>query len=257
MRAIQITAIGLMTCSLWAQDTAEDLLSKAIQHPNDERIIGEATAKFLKSTDPKEVISGLRRLFNVAKAKSSRQDLAVRLMILGQRDEVYFNELAKYALDAVKTTAPLQGFYDAEGNSIKIRGYYPEDFRKWCENYHMQVDDCLRTVASFPIDLGLLVSVKDKRAIPLLREALSAENQATVQVAIEGLALLDDTSSIPAIENAISRFRPKQQPLIASVLAKFDDPRVGPILDKFVKDPKWRQELDDSIRKRHAQAGKQ
>ena len=68
--------------------------------------------------------------------------------------------------------------------------------------------------------------------------------------------MLNDADSIPLIEAAIHRFRPKQQELIASELAQFDDPRVGPLLDEFIKDPKWRQQLDDDIRKRHAEAAK-
>jgi hypothetical protein len=80
---------------------------------------------------------------------------------------------------------------------------------------------------------------------------VESNNEAIVGVSIVGLADLGDINAIPLIETRIRRARRAGQPILANDLARFDDARVAPLLDEFVKDPKGRKEIDDSIRRRH------
>jgi hypothetical protein len=99
----------------------------------------------------------------------------------------------------------------------------------------------------------MLARAKDRRAIPVLRQALSVENHAIVEMAVRGLAWLNDTDSIPLVAQQLVRFRPKLAQSVAAAVAEFSDPRVGPILDRFVTDRKLRQEIEDTKRKPRGQ----
>ena len=89
---------------LLAQNAPSDLLTQALQNPNDENLVSRVAFVFQNSTDQR-VIDGLRKMFQAAATKNSRQKLAVLLMNLGQKDDIYFDELAKYAREAVTTDA--------------------------------------------------------------------------------------------------------------------------------------------------------
>jgi hypothetical protein len=131
-------------------------------------------------------------------------------------------------------------------------------FTNWCEAHQLKLDVCLITIVDQGADVLYLTYLKDRRAIPIFRQGLASDNHGVVMESGLGLALLNDTDSISLIAAAIRRFRPIQQALIADhSLAQYNDPRAWLLLDEFIKDPKWRQEVDDSIRKRLAQPAKQ
>lgn len=96
----------------------------------------------------------------------------------------------------------------------------------------------------------MLASAQDRRAIPVLRDALGARNHATVIAAVNGLAALNDRDAVPLISGVLARLRPKIAQSVAAAAAEFDDPRIGPILDRYVTDPNLRKELDARMRSR-------
>jgi hypothetical protein len=243
-------AVGLL-----GQATTADPLSRAMQNPNDDNTITEVMHSYAHSKDP-QVISRLSELFrSISDHRLLRNFGMFMWTVVGRRDELYFNVLAGYAREAVTSDAPLPYFLDPDGNAIR-QSTAPVAFSNWCQARRLDPGACLTAAGEQTMDVWVLALLKDRRAIPILRQGLNAQNDALAGRAVAGLGMLNDADSIPLIEAAIHRFRPKQQELIASELAQFDDPRVGPLLDEFIKDPKWRQQLDDDIRKRHAEAAK-
>jgi hypothetical protein len=241
---------------LGAQSPTEDLLSKALQHPGDERAVSDVMHTYRDTKDP-GVLAKLNELFQRVQQKSLRQGLALFMWAtLGQRKDVYFNTLASYANEAVSSDAPLPYFLDPEGNAIQ-QSEPPVAFTNWCEVHQLAPEMCLKTVSDHALDVRFLALLKDKRAVPIFRKGLSSDNHVVARMSVFGLGLLNDADSFPLIETAIRRFRPQQRPLFVSELAQFDDLRVGPLLDEFIKDSRWRKELDENIRKRHAEPVKQ
>lgn len=244
---VLLGALGLSLC-INGQQEADELVANALQHSTDEDIVMRAIAS-LKNPAP-ETIPAFRELFTKLTQKRLRQRLALALLVAGQKDDTYFDELAKYAQAAIASTAPNPFEQSADGSDIK--GKLNPAFIRWCEANHAQLPDCGKMVAEYAPDVLMLTYAKDSRAIPLLRQALTTDNVGIVKTAVHGLAWLKNTDSIPLIAQQLRRFPSTLSALIASALADFDDPRVGPLLDRFVTDPRWRQELEDTIRKRQA-----
>jgi hypothetical protein len=248
-------AFVLTSALLRAQLPPNELLAKALQNPNDQNVMGQVLSAFHSTKDP-ATLSRLRDLFQVVTEKSSRRLLAVLMFVtLGPKDDLYFDVLAKYAQDSVVSDAPPPFFFDPEGT--EIRSNLTLVFTNWCEVHQMKSDVCLATVAEQAVDAYYLGLLKDKRGIPTFRRGLESNNVAIVRASSAGLALLNDIDSISLIVTAARRFPPKLQPLVADMLAQFDDPRAWPPIDEFIKDPKYRQDLDDSIRRRLAQPATQ
>jgi HEAT repeat protein len=240
---------------LQAQAPSDELLAKAPQNPNDENVVDQAISAFHNTKDP-ATLSKLRDLFQAITVRPLRRNFAAFMFgTLGQKDDLYFDALAKYAQESVTSDAPLWYLYDPEGNAIRSEPTLA--FTNWCERHQLKLEVCLITVAEEGVDVAVLAGIKDRRAIPIFRQGLTSEDLGVVSASTLGLALLNEWDSIPLIATAIRRFRPIQQRLIASRLAQYNDPGAWLLLDEFIKDPKWRQEVDNSIRKRLAQPSKQ
>ena len=250
-----VIAVLLSAATLRAQSAPNELILRAMQSPNDEQIIAEVASAFRDAKDP-AIFAQLRELFLVVTEKHLRGKLGILMFAtLGQKDDLYFDALAKYAQDAVDSGAPPLYLVDAEGN--ESRGNFTLAFAQWCDAHRLKQDVCLAAVAEQVEGLIPLTYLKDRRAIPIFRQGLKSENVAMVMLSAGGLAVLNDADSIPLIVTAARRFPPKLQSQVAQTLAEFDDPRAWPPLDELIKDPKFRQELTDSIRLRLAQpAGK-
>src|SRR5262245_40229220 len=65
---------------------AQDLLEKALAHPNDENSVAPVIFAVRDTKDP-EVISTLKKIFNATGTKYLRQTLAISLMRLGQSED--------------------------------------------------------------------------------------------------------------------------------------------------------------------------
>jgi HEAT repeat protein len=234
-----------LSLRLSGQQEVGELVAKALQNPADEEVVMRAIVSL---KNPTAMIPAYRELFTVLTEKRLRQRLALALLGAGQKDDAYFGELAKYAQAAVASVAPNPFEKTVDGSDIK--DHVNPAFIRWCEDNHAQLSDCGKTVMEYGPDVVMLAYAKDPRAVPILRQALNTDNVGVIDSAVRGLAWLKDTDSIPLIAQNLRRFPPTLSALIASALADFDDPRAGPLLDRFVTDPRWRQELEDTIRKR-------
>jgi HEAT repeat protein len=253
MKFLQIVMIVAMFGSsrMQAQSRAvSEVVAAANANPNDLGVVGQVVAEFNRTADTTLWVA-MKELFGKASTRLVRQTLALALLQQGEKDEVYIDDLLKYAREAIDTTAPLPVEYDQQGNALK--GHVAPAFERWCKSNGFELRECLDRVYAYPLDVLMLARAKDRRAIPLLRQALSVENHATAEMAVRGLAWLNDTDSIPLVAQQLVRFRPKLAQSVAAAVAEFSDPRVGPILDRFVTDRKLRQEINDTIRKPRGQ----
>jgi hypothetical protein len=222
-----------------------------------------AIGSLAKRTDDLQVIPVLKDVF--AHAKISRaeteqgitglrlsQVVAMYLINRGVRDDLYFEELAKYARETIAANPPDEVFSkDLNGQEDPGRGVAPA-FELWCAKRNMTFAECWRTVPAWVVNLTVLTTGLDPRAIGVLREALKMSNHVFVGAAVSGLGKLDDATSIPLIYDACSRFSPAKAERCALFAEQYRDARVEVIFDRFVRDPETRERLKKERRARAA-----
>jgi len=103
----------------------------------------------------------------------------------------------------------------------------------------------------FPGKVMLLGLTGDRRAIPLLRQALLSPNHMIEAAAAEGLAEIQDKDSIPFIIEACKRAPAVAAPLIAESLICFDDAEAQSAVNTYI--PKDRAKI---LREARAQGKK-
>jgi len=196
----------------------------------------------LKKRTPRTSNSCLRELFTNLTEKVPRQELALALLRAGQKDSIYLDELTKYVRIAIAARAPSYFERDVDG-SFRTDRLNPE-LNTWCDSNRLLLQDCINKVMFYASDVMQLARADDVRAAPVLRQALSMSDPMAVKFAAIGLCRIQDTASIPLIVENLRRFPPASSADAAEALVGCEDPRVGPLLDEFVTDPKRRQEIE-------------
>jgi hypothetical protein len=133
------------------------------------------------------------------------QMVAMYLLERGVGDDVYFEELAGFARDAIDANPPEAFLEDVNGREDPRKGF-TRAFESWCATRNMVLADCWRKLPLLGVNLSYVSVGRDPHAIIILREALKMSNHALVGVAVSGLAKLDDAASVPLIAQACSRF---------------------------------------------------
>ncbi|MGB6974942.1 MAG: HEAT repeat domain-containing protein [Terracidiphilus sp.] len=162
------------------------------------------------------------------------------LLGLGVKDGPYWDYLANRAREALKDPSPVP--FDFDG-----RGEYSKKFIDWANKHHKSGKDAIiysMTVSVVPI--AELIPPKDPRAIPILREALQADNVIIQTTAAKGLAALHDTASIPAIIHACQSSPKEGAEMIAEPLVFFSDPAAQHAVDLYVPE-EMAKELREAV----------
>jgi len=221
----------------------EELIRRLRRSPSDMALIGEVASR-----GGPEAVAGLKDAFAaVQRSGNARtetllrpsQMIAFELSALGEHDQVYFDELAKYARAAIDANPP-----DARGTEENA-------YRQWCEQRSLVGEDCSRAVTRYAMDLNALGASMDKRATPIFRRALDLANPVLVSTAAGRLARLQDAASLPLIAHACTRFREKDSNDIGSVASYFDSPEMRLVLDQCVTDASLKEQLAKSWEERH------
>jgi len=76
-------------------------------------------------------IPALREAFTTASDSVTKENIASVLVMLGQKDEVYWSLLSKRVQEIVDSQAPYPIVYDASGKSI--RGAISPEFSEWAK----------------------------------------------------------------------------------------------------------------------------
>lgn len=123
----------------------------------------------------------------------------------------------------------------AKDSSEKSVGRISPAFEAWVHAFKLDPPEALQNaVYVYPAFFLALAETEDSRAIPLLRWAVSVENELIAAVASLGLASFNDKASIPLIIAAARKASSSGTVVIAESLGYFDDPRAQAAVDELV-----------------------
>ena len=188
-----------------------------------------------------EAIPVLEKRFTLKQDPLVKAKVAEVLVRLGDENDIYWSFLVEIATPAIQSDAP--NFM----NPGDKPGLSPE-FTAWAESHHLGPDAGVNAVYIYPGTVLLLGATGDRRAIPLLRQALRSPNYVIEAVASLGLAEVQDAGSIPLIIEACKKAPPEAVKAIARSLVYFDQPEAQAAVDRYL--PK---EEAQSLRQNKAQ----
>jgi HEAT repeat protein len=200
-----------------------------------------------------EAIPILKEQFMRSQDPLVKATIARVLIRLGDKDEIYWDYLVKLAAPALKSDAP--DFMNFDPQAKTGAGPSPE-FIAWAKAHNVPPNGPEGTAAEdamywFPGKVMLLGLTGDRRAIPLLRQALLSPNHMIEITAANGLAEIQDRDSIPFIIEACKRAPAAAAALIAESLIYFDDAEAKSAVDTYM--PKDRAKI---LREARAQGKK-
>jgi len=173
--------------------------------------------------------------------------IAEALVKLGDTDQTYWDFLVGTATLAVESDAPNVMDVDAKGKSS---GLSPK-FAAWAAAHNLSPNEAAENAEYFlPGEVAMLGLTGDRRAIPLLRQALQSPNYFIEAQAANGLAQLGDESSIPLIVSACKEAPAEVASVLAHALVYFDDPQAQRAVDTYIP-----RDIAKSLRD-HRAAGK-
>jgi HEAT repeat protein len=190
--------------------------------PADPAIIAEAGAV--------QALPDLKRQFDVTKDENSKDSIASALVRLGDKDRGPWDYLVQGAADAITSDIPSRQRFDSNGRLLP--GPSP-DFIAWAKAHNLTseaADDIVMRNLSKILHLG---EAGDKRAIPLLRQALFSKDYMTQTAAAKGLAELQDRASIPLIMEACRQAPADAAMAISRSLLDFNDPNAQAAAKEF------------------------
>jgi len=161
----------------------------------------------------------LEDLFAHAENADTKPWIASELVKLGDKDNTYWQFVAKLATEELEDGPPDFLKFDQDGKGSA--GPSPE-FLAWAKAHDL-APQALTYEAVMPIKFGMLVATRDPRAIPLLRRGLLAPNHLLEAIAALGLVELKDRDSIPLIVEACKRAPKDAAGAIAMSLLRFHD----------------------------------
>jgi hypothetical protein len=178
-----------------------------------------------------QAIPTLEEKFARTKDLLTKEHVASALVRLGDTKDVYWDFLVKQATVAIESGIPDFMGHDSQGKSVP--GPSPE-FSAWAQSHNLSASAAEQQVLSYFGAVLMLATTRDSRAVPLLRQALSAPNVMIQTAAAQGLAAVQDKGSIPLIIDACKRAPAESGAAIARSLVYFDDPEAQAAVDKYV-----------------------
>ena len=187
-------------------------------------IILQADVDRLTEAGAAQVIPELKEQFSRSQDDVAKGRLASALVKLGDKDSIYWDYLVGQARSAIESDTPSPMQFDSQGRFVK--GPSPE-FVSWAKAHNVTTDSALQAAMyRLPGEVLVLGESGDRRAIPLLRQALSSSNFMIQVSAAQTLAKLQDKASIPLIVETCQRAPADVASVIAAhSLARFDDPQ--------------------------------
>lgn len=137
----------------------DKLLAKVAAGP-----IGQAELYAIEGEPPDpRTLPALRKAFADRSDKQEKQRIALTLLRLGDKSEVYFDFLAGYAKTAVDDKAPMFLKYTSQGQPV--RGEFDLGFLDWCKaNSRDPREEASLQFQVYPEDMMILAEAEDPRA---------------------------------------------------------------------------------------------
>jgi hypothetical protein len=261
LSAVVLTLVGSGQTLLPERVPTDELIRRLKAEPADLTPASELAGR----TGP-DVIPALEEAFLAATRSGASnqaglrwsQIIAMALMEMGVKDQIYFDELAKYGRAVISANPPPQLVWDPDAAAEGARpGSGPGGWRRspeydsWCQKRRLQGDACTQAITSFSSDIAMLAGSRDAQAVAILREILDLSNPTLVVVAVLKLGMLGDSAALPAIAAACARFSPREALLIGSAASTFESPAMRPALDKCVSDQGIKRALISDWQEKH------
>jgi hypothetical protein len=178
-----------------------------------------------------EAIPILTRQFDQSPDPVIKTFIASGLFRLGEKGDLYWAYLISSARSAVESDAPSFWEYDALGKPISAPS---SAFIAWAKA-HNETPDAAQEDALFtmPGAVTALGETGDRRAIPLLRQALLSPNLQIESQGARGLAHINDMDSVPLIIEACKHAPAEWAGEIARWLVYFDDVPSKSTVEKY------------------------
>jgi hypothetical protein len=244
--------MGILIPLVRGQDQAE--LDKLLAELNVR--VDSGTLHKLQQYGGPRVMVALRAAFETQEEKRSRQDLAIALIRLGEKDDKYYHYLEAFAKEAVDSDAPDVFVYGADGVPLKPVQWSPEIYA-WSAQHGITIDAAVgQAYRIFPSDLMLFgeAARDDPRGTALMRRGLQSHNPFVVYVCASFLAAVNDTTSIPAVLQLINTemHYPTAELLVASI-ALFNGDEVERRILGSLANPKLKEYYLHRLEGKHKQ----
>ncbi len=231
MRLVIVPFFVITTCSLYAQDEIDNLVSRLRSGADLQAVLSSVQKNDLH--DPR-ISQALADLFDRTTDQLVRSRLAVLLIQRKDPNPRYFAELEKPLLSILAVDPP---DYASE----------PEEFFGWCASLKIASQDCFDKYVIYPAKpLAAAFVSHDQRFVPLFQRCLAIKMAAVWRQCAGGLALLGDKGSIPAVTRKIATSKDLSTIMI---LTLFDDPLADQIALDLAKPDKMTL---DSVRQQFA-----
>jgi hypothetical protein len=185
------------------------------------------------AAERQDVIPSLEGQFERSQDLSHKGMLASALMMLGDKDDKYWDFLLKRAMDAVDDDAPF--FLRVDENGKFVTTEPSPAFLQWAADNHLTTEQAVdRVWFDDPGAIGDIGQADDPRAIPTLRRALLSQNFLIQAAAAQGLAYMGDRDSISLIIDACKRSPKGASVIIAEPLVYFDDSEAQDAVDLYL-----------------------
>ncbi len=122
--------------------------------------------------------------------------IAGALVRLGDSGSTYWDYLIQGAADAISSDAPDPQAFDSKGKALQGPS---AEYIGWANRHGLSVDAADEVITLNRAKIAFLGKSGDRRAIPLLRQALSSRDSIIQAYAARALAELNDIGSIPLI----------------------------------------------------------
>ncbi len=190
-----------------------------------------------------QAIPDLEKQFELTPDPVSKISIASALVRLGDKDPAWWNYLAQGAADAIASDAPSPWRFDSKGKALPDVLPSPE-LIAWAKVHNLTDVELDTMVSEFLAKVTYLGESGDRRAIPLLRQALSSSNYMIQTFAAQGLAELQDKASIPLIIEACREAPADAAVVIARSLLDFNDPQAQSAARAFRPPQAFKQPQD-------------
>jgi len=198
---------------IWAQNKVDALLARLSEKPLNRAVLWQIEAQ---PDDPK-TLPALRAAFEKREIKEERQWLAVTLLRLGDRSDIYLNFLARFVKEAIEDRSPLWERFDPQGRFV--RGQFSAEFENWCAlNNKDPKQVASLQFGTYPKDVMMLALAEDPRSIPLFKRGLESHFPGVVAYSVQGLGRLRVVDAIPSVSAAIDRMPSGERGAVAAQL---------------------------------------
>lgn len=137
-----------------------------------------------------DAIPELKKQFAASQDEFTREAVAPALVNLGDKDPIYWDYLVREAIVAVDSDEPFPSGFGADG---KVAPGLSPQFTAWAQTHNLTTEAAADlAMHNLPGKVLPLAETGDRRAIPLLRRALSSPHFLIQEMGAEGLTDLQD-----------------------------------------------------------------